>query len=105
MEWIAIRSIYLFGVSTKGINIFEERIVVFRSDDFKEAHTKAEKEAETYAKENDFILHSEQVAYKQDGLELIDSYEVWSELFEADLTLNEFYQDRYTKYLYRDGNV
>ena len=105
MEWIAIRSIYHFGVNSKGVNIYEERVVVFEAKDFQEAHSKAKEEAESYANENDFTMHTEQVAYKQDGEKLIDGYEVWSELFESDLDINDFYQDRYTKYLYHANNA
>jgi len=105
MEWIAIRSVYHFGVNAQGINVFEERVVVFEANDFNDAHAKAKSEAESYANENGFTMHPEQVGYKQDGEKLIDGYEVWSELFEADLTLNEFYQDRYSKYLYHAKNA
>lgn len=100
MEWIAIRSVYHFGVNSKGINVFEERVVVFEASDFEDAHKKAENEAKLYAQENEFVLHSEQVGYKQDGEQLLDGYEVWSELFEANLSLEQFYKERYEKYLY-----
>ena len=74
MEWIAIRSVYHFGVNKNQINVFEERVVVFQAKNFEEAHAKATKESEEYAKDNEFILHSEQSGYKQDGRELIDGY-------------------------------
>ncbi len=105
MEWIAIRSIYHFGVNKNGVNIFEERVVVFEAKDFKDAHAKATIESEVYARENEFILHPEQIGYKQDGEQLIDGYEVWSELFEADLTLDLFYFERYEKYAYHEENA
>jgi len=105
MEWIAIRSVYHFGVNKNGINIFEERVVVFEARDFKEAHLKAEKEAENYSKNNGFIVHHEQLAYKQDGSTLIDGYEVWSALYEAPLSLYQFYEEHYDKYLYHAENA
>ncbi len=61
---------------------------------------RAEKEAEEYARENGFELHPEQAGYQQDGRPMIDNYELWSELFEARQSLQEFYYDRYAKYLY-----
>lgn len=101
MEWFGVRSVYHFGVNSKGHNIFEERVVVFKARSFEEAHQKAEHEASGYAKNLDFELHHEQVAYKQDGGSLIDGYEVWSELFEANMSLNDFYKERYQKYTYQ----
>jgi hypothetical protein len=105
MEWIAVKSIYHFGVNSNGINVFEERVVVFEANNSDEAHEKAVVEAELYANENDFILHPEQVGYRQDGEPLIDGYEVWSELFEANLSLDQFYKERYEKYLYHSENA
>ncbi len=105
MEWYGVRSVYHFGVNSKGINVFEERVVVFQARSFEEAHQKAELEAMDYAKDCDFELHPEQVAYKQDGNSLIDNYEVWSELFEANLSLNDFYKERYEKYTYHPENA
>lgn len=105
MEWIAIRSVYHFGMTSQGKNVFEERVVCFEAEDFEAAHEKAEKEAVGYAKENDFTVHDEQVGYMQDGQPLIDGYEVWSELFETELSLDDFYKDRYTQYVYHRENA
>lgn len=105
MEWFGIRSLYHFGVNSKGLNVFEERVVVFKAKSFEEAHKKAELEAEGYARDGDFELHPEQIAYKQDGKSLIDGYEVWSELFEADMSLKDFYRERYEKYAYHPENA
>ena len=100
MAWFGVKSLYHFGESSKGLNIFEERIVVFEADDSKLAHAKAEQEAEEYAQDNDFKLHNDQIGYRQDGKPLIDGYEVWSELFEASLTLEQFYEEHHEKYSY-----
>lgn len=105
MNWFGVRSVYLFGVNSLGINVFEERIVVFCAETFDEAHIKAEREAKTYAAGGEYEMHSEQVAYKQDGDELIDGYEVWSELYESKMTLNEFYKARYEAFLYHPENA
>ena len=105
MEWYGIRSLYQFGVNSQGINVFEERVVTFTANSFDEAHKKAEIEAANYSQSNEFSLHPEQVAYKQDGAPLIDGYEVWSELYEADMNLDEFYKERYEKYTYKPENA
>ncbi|WP_444907884.1 DUF4288 domain-containing protein [Microbulbifer sp. SSSA008] len=76
MSWYGVRSVYHFGISSKGLNIFEERVVCIRAESFKEAHSRARKEAEEYAEDNGFDMHPEQVCYKQDGDELIKNYEV-----------------------------
>ncbi|OZG71129.1 hypothetical protein BTA51_22385 [Hahella sp. CCB-MM4] len=104
MEWYGVRSLFHFGINSKGINVFEERVVVFRANSFEEAHRKAELEAEAYAKDGEFELHQEQLAYKQDGEPLVDGYEVWSELYEADMSLNDFYRERYEKFTYHPEN-
>ncbi len=100
MKWFSIRTIYLFGKKSSNINIYEERIVVFKAKNIKEAHIKALKESKQYAEDNDFEMHNEQLSYEQDGKNLIDGYEVWSELFESTKSLNEFYDERYKKFLY-----
>jgi len=105
MEWIAVRSVYHFGINSKGKNVFEERVVCFEAKDFDEAHDKAKKESELYAEENGFEFYPEQVSYMQDGDKLIDGYEIWSELFESNLSLNEFYKERYEQYIYNPDDA
>lgn len=100
MPWFAIRSVYMFGTKTDGINVFEERVVCFDASTSEIAHVRAGAEATEYARENGFELHPEQSGYQQDGMPMLDSYEVWSELFEAKQSLQEFYEGRYTKFLY-----
>jgi hypothetical protein len=100
MEWFAIRSLYLFGIDEFGNNVFEERIVSICAKDFTQAHIKGRLEAEEYASNNKFEMHSEQLVYKQDGKQLIDGYELWSVLYQSKLTLNNFYKSHYLKYVY-----
>ena len=45
-------------------------------------------------------IHPEVELYIQDGDKLIDGYEVWSQLFETNENLNDFYENRYEKYTY-----
>jgi hypothetical protein len=100
MPWYAIRSVYLFGTKSTGTNVFEERVVCFHGESADGAHVRAEFEAKEYARVNGFELYPEQSGYEQDGTALVDGYELWSELFEADLSLEDFYAARYTKFLY-----
>lgn len=98
MPWYAIRSVYLFGSKADGKNVFEERVVVFGAVSWTQAQEKAAVEAAKYAEENNFVAYPERIGYEQDGSPLIDGYEVWSELFEANASLEEFYANRYAKF-------
>ena len=100
MAWYAIRSLYQFGTKSDGANIFEERIVCVEANDFDEAHRKGEKESKEYAEAGGYLAHPDQMAYEQDGKNLIDGYELWSELFESSKELDAFWQERYEQYLY-----
>jgi len=100
MSWYAIRTVYLFGSKSDGVNVFEERVVCFYAQSSEEAHERAEVEANEYARENGFEAHPEQSGYRQDGTALADGYELWSELFEAKTSLEDFYEARYAKFLY-----
>ena len=100
LSWYAIRSVYLFGVKEDGTNIFEERVVAFEAESWDEAHEKARAEADEYAEANELEAHSEQIGYEQDGVPLIDGYELWSELYESAEPLAAFYERRYSTYDY-----
>lgn len=100
MPWYAARTVYHFGVKNDGTNIFEERVVSFEAADWQEAHAKADAESLAYAKDRNLSVHPERSGYEQDGEQLIDGYELWSELFESRLSLQEFYAERYAKYEY-----
>jgi len=100
MPWFAIRTVYYFGTKADGINVFEERVVSFEAANAEEAHQKADAESDAYAQENNLVAHPEQSGYQQDGEPQIDGYEIWSELFESRQSLEQFYESRYTAYLY-----
>src|SRR5689334_19331914 len=100
MAWFAIRSVYLFGQKSDGMNVFEERVVCFEAENWEAAHTKAKAESEQYASDNRFEVFPERDGYEQIGDALIDGYEVWSILLESRESLAEFYATRYTKYDY-----
>jgi hypothetical protein len=100
MAWFGIRTVYHWGEKSDGTVVFEERVVVFEADSSDEAHEKACAEAKTYAEGSDWVIHPDQVSYEQDGERLIDAYEVWSELFEARCSLEDFYTQRYSRFEY-----
>src|SRR5260221_7691304 len=100
MRWLAIRSVYLFGRKADGTNLFEERVVCFCADSGEEVFAKATRETAEYAAANGFEAHPDQVSYEQDGEQLIDGYEVWSEVVEASESMEVFYANRYGKYEY-----
>jgi len=100
MPWFAIRTVYHFGVKSDGTNVFEERVACFEASNSAEAHRKADAESDAHAKQNNFVVHPEQSGYEQDGSSLLDGYEIWSELFESQESLEQFYANRYAKYLY-----
>lgn len=100
MNWYAIRSVYLFKAHADGMNVYEERIVCFQAETDSEAHEKAFAERQAYASENGYIAHPQQIGYEQDGDDLIDGYELWSQLFESRDSLEEFYRKRYTAFEY-----
>lgn len=98
MSWYAIRTVYLFDKKLDGQNVFEERVVCFEAESWEEAHSKARDEADEYAALHELTAHPEQIGYEQDGVPLIDGYELWSELFEAPMTLEAFYNRRYERF-------
>jgi hypothetical protein len=98
VPWYGIRHVFKFGVKSNGMNIFEERVVVFKGDTQDEAHAKARKEAQEYAQASNLTLHPHSMGYEQDGDDLLDGYEVWSELYETRENLEEFYANRYEHY-------
>ena len=95
--WVAIRTVYQFGQKEDGTNIFEERIVCFEAADWDAAHAKARKESAQYAEDNDYEAHPVQDGYEQDGDALIDGYELWSTLYESRESLEEFFENKYTR--------
>jgi hypothetical protein len=100
MPWFAVRTVFDWGPKANGRNVFEERIVAFEADDAAGAFAKAEAESRDYADGQDFARHPEFEAYQLDDEALIDGHEVYSQLFEARLTLAEFYEQRYEHYRY-----
>jgi hypothetical protein len=101
-EWFAVRTVFKWNRwKADGKNIFEERIVCFKAKDDQEAFSKAERESAQYAADNNMSqTHGDVVCYMQDGDDLIEGYEVWSELYESNLSLEQFYVQRYGKYEY-----
>lgn len=98
VSWYAIRTIYHFDAKADGTNVFEERVVCFEASDWPEAHAKARAESAAYCEAGGFVAHPVTVGYEQDGEKLIDGYEIWSQLFEAKISLQDFFTERYAKY-------
>jgi hypothetical protein len=95
MPWYAIRTVYLFGQKADGTNVFEERVVGFAASDWDEANAKGDVESNAYAEANGFAAHPEQAGYELDGATFAEGAELWSEMFEARLSLEAFYRQRY----------
>jgi hypothetical protein len=100
MSWYAIRTVYLFDTKPDGINVFEERIVCFEADTVEAAYQKACRESDEYEDSLGFESYPLQEGYEQDGAPLIDGYELWSQLFESKLSLEDFYRERYERFKY-----
>lgn len=100
MPWFAVRCFYLVGQKPDELNIFEERIVGYSAHDSEVAHEKAFQESKQYARESGFTRSDFQEHYEQTGDPLIEGYELWSQFFEARLSLEEFVQERSLKYEY-----
>jgi len=106
MSWYAVRRVYHWGTKENGKkNVFEERTVCIEAADLDNAYDKGVIESKQYLDGADFSTHEEQTVFKQIGEPLIDGYEVWSELYESELSMQEFFEDRYKKYNYnRDSD-
>ena len=103
MKWYAIRTVYFWGQKSDRKNVFEERVVAFKAQSEEKAYEKAREESEAYAskrKDRKYEIYPERVGYRLDEKSLIDGYEVWSEMFESDESLEEFYKNRYLNYEY-----
>jgi hypothetical protein len=103
MTWYAIRTVYCWGPRSDGKNVFEERIVAFSGLSSDEAFEKAQQEATVYATARHDIRyesHPEQVSYELKDPGWVDGLEIWSQMFESDESLEQFYENRYSKYDY-----
>jgi hypothetical protein len=100
MPWFAIRTVYHFGQKLDGTNIFEERVVAFEADNRDLAFEKGEAEAHEYAKVTKVVAYPDWHSYQLDPIPMADGQEVWSAMFEAALTLKDFYEARYCAYDY-----
>lgn len=104
MSWYAVRTLYLWGQKTNGVNVFEERVVTFQAESESSVFVKAQNEADVYAAQGDgagYEIYPQQVSYRLDDGNLIDGHEVWSQMFEGYETLEEFYHNRYAQYEYQ----
>jgi len=100
LDWFGIRTVYHFGQKKDGTNLFEERVCVFSGVDSDEAFAKAQVEAEEYTTGLGMEWHPLQECYLLDGDSLIDGYEVFSQVFEYDGSLDSFVTERYERFRY-----
>jgi hypothetical protein len=78
---------------------------VFEAASVDEAHAKGDAESDAYAKANSFVAFHELSSYALDDVGLVDGAEVWSELFEDDCSLPEFYAKRYARFEYHPTDL
>jgi hypothetical protein len=100
MPSYAIRTVYLFGQKADGTNVFEERVVGFAAASWDEANAKGDIESNAYAGANGFEAHPEQAGYELEDTDIADGSELWSEMFEARLSLPDFYRQRYEAFVF-----
>ena len=70
----------------------------FEAANSDEALARAASESDQYTADSGLEVFPEWRGYEQDGDALVDGYEVWSTLFEARMSLEEFYAARYAKF-------
>jgi len=102
-RWFAVRSVFKFGEKKDGTNIFEERVVLFRAENEKEAFARAEDEAREYLDEDDDEeMHPHLELYKiDDDVDDLDGQEVWSFLTQSDLEIEDHFDERFDKAEYQ----
>lgn len=100
MPAYAIRTLYLFGQKADGTHVFEERVACVVAASWDEASAKGDAESTAYAQANGFEAHPEQAAYELEGDVRLDGQEVWSEMFEARMSLADFHRARYAAFAF-----
>ncbi len=92
MEWYGARTIYLHNArKVETSNLYEERIVLIKANDFFDAITKAELEGEKYAKEESEIEYLGFVnVFKLFESRIKDKTEVYSLMRESKLNSEDY---------------
>ncbi len=100
MAWYTIRMIDLFSSKSDRSKVFEERVVCFTAKSWTEAHEKARIESRSHADQNYFEACAQRDGYELNGDEPTDGHEVWPVRLEARLSLEKFYEQRYSAFRY-----
>jgi hypothetical protein len=99
MPWYAVRSVYSHGESDSG-SVFSERVILFNATDHDEMFDLAQRESEQFVTLNrSFRRVGEFTAFALgENNEPVSGAEVWCMLFEAQLSPDEFYKQRYERF-------
>ena len=98
MRWYSIRAVYSHGSDSDGLGVFEERIMLYRTEDIERAFALAQTESEQYLQLNPtFQRVGHWAAFAIGSREGdLNEAEIWSELLKSELSPEQFYEQRYT---------
>ena len=83
--------------------VYEERVVHFTGKTESEALAKAELESIERSDRFEIDVYGERLSCKLDRLNLDDGVELWSDEMHSLLEVDEFYQQKYSKFEPDDG--
>jgi hypothetical protein len=93
----SVRAIYLHGVESDGVSVYEERIVMFDAPDADAAGKEAENESREYLSVNPGFKRVSPFVIFRIGASLNDrGTEIWSGLSRSRLEPSGYYRHRYT---------
>jgi len=99
----AIRSLYTIAIAQDGTYLYEERVVHFSGKTEAEALAKAEMESMDRADHLEIDVYGERLICQIDHLNLADGVELWSDEMQSPLEVDEFYQQKYSRFEPEDG--
>jgi len=104
MQWFAVRTIFRHGKIAKTKGIFEEKITVYRAADADTALKMAKRDTEHYLGLNkEFVKAGRYEVFTLGHNESdLNGREVWSTLNEGPFDADQFYRDKYEKFMPRD---
>ena len=83
--------------------MYEERVVHFLGRTEAEAVAKAEVESMEYSDRLEVDVYGERLSCRLSCLNLADGVELWSDEMESHLDVDDFYQEKYSKFEPEDG--
>ena len=99
----AIRSLYTIAIAPDGKYVYEERVVHFSGKTEAEAVAKAELESIERSDRLEIDVFGERLSCRIGRLSLDDGVELWSDEMESHLEVDDFYQQKYSKFEPEDG--